>query len=139
MLTWSPTPTEAQVYPGPDGDVVVTPTECSAEDVLVRGGGSAGLARLRACSLRRYRRRWRVWLRGKGNIAFHLAPSMTFLFVSGHRTRPTRLPDDGREFTHTSLPSGTRAGSGVASILSARVQCIPGRAPSEDSSLRRLD
>ncbi len=112
-------PTEAQVNTlGPMADVVVDTDRCGTEDLLVRAAAQLGLLDCEHAACVDVVIGGEYGSEGKGNIAFHLAPEYDLLVrVGGPNAAHKVYLSTGEVFTHTSLPSGTRAGSGVASIL----------------------
>jgi adenylosuccinate synthase len=112
-------PTEAQVETlAPMADVVVDTDRCSAEDVLVRAAAQLGVLDGGHAACVDVVIGGEYGSEGKGNIAFHLAPEYDLLVrVGGPNAAHKVYLATGEIFVHTSLPSGTRAGSGAASLL----------------------
>jgi adenylosuccinate synthase len=99
-------------------DVVVDTDRCGTEDLLVRAAAQLGLLDCEHAACVDVVIGGEYGSEGKGNIAFHLAPEYDLLVrVGGPNAAHKVYLSTGDVFTHTSLPSGTRAGGGIASLL----------------------
>jgi adenylosuccinate synthase len=111
-------PTEAQVDSlGDLADVTIDTDRATEEDVLVRAAAQLGLLDREHAPCVDVLIGGEYGSEGKGNIAFYLAPEYDLLIrVGGPNAAHKVYLASGEIFTHTSLPSGTRAGEAQLAI-----------------------